>query len=220
MLKVIYAANQREAQGKFLTSIPIAGREDANPLDISINMFDIDSTLWNNSIINLLKCRQLLPSLCFYRYHAVGMKFFEPLKTFIRDGLNSRGEMHFALFKHLEVMLLALAHWNTKNISSRSIGDDLDFQSMPLLLAWIVLSLFFFGRSISHSVTSTSTAFTSFVSTRLLLEGKENSLLWIQNVLYPMNALMDHTFRYSIVKGDMSHSAILSIVSQSNDQLV
>ena len=38
MLKVIYAANQREAQGKFFTSIPIAGREDAKPLDISINM--------------------------------------------------------------------------------------------------------------------------------------------------------------------------------------
>ena len=45
MLKVIYAANQREAQGKFLTSIPIAGREDAKPLDIPIDMFDIDSAL-------------------------------------------------------------------------------------------------------------------------------------------------------------------------------
>lgn len=63
------------------------------------------------------------------------MKFFEPLKTFIRDGLNSRGEMHFALLKHLEVMLAAFAHENTKNIPSRSVGNNLDFQCMPLLLA-------------------------------------------------------------------------------------
>jgi len=45
MLKIIDAANQGKAQGKFLASIPIAGREDAKPLDITINRFDIDSTL-------------------------------------------------------------------------------------------------------------------------------------------------------------------------------
>jgi len=43
--------------------------------------------------------------------------------------------MDLALLKHLEVMLAAFAHENAKNIPSRSVGNDLDFQRMPLLLA-------------------------------------------------------------------------------------
>jgi len=43
VLKIVNAANQRETQGKFLTSIPAAGREDTKPFDIAINMLDIDS---------------------------------------------------------------------------------------------------------------------------------------------------------------------------------
>ena len=63
---------------------PIAGREDAKPLDIPINMFNIDSALWNNRIINSLKGGQLSSSLRFYRDHAVGMEFLDTLISFIR----------------------------------------------------------------------------------------------------------------------------------------
>ena len=74
-------------------------------------------------------------SLRFYRYHAVGMEFLDTLISFIPYRLNLRGEMDLALLKHLEVMLAAFAHENTKNIPSRSVGNDLDFQRMLLLLA-------------------------------------------------------------------------------------
>ena len=63
------------------------------------------------------------------------MEFLDTLISFIPYRLNLRGEMDLALLKHLEVMLAAFAHENTKNIPSRSVGNDLDFQRMLLLLA-------------------------------------------------------------------------------------
>lgn len=89
-------------------------------------MFDVDSAR-NNGIINFLNGRQLSSSLRFYRDYAVGMESFDTLITFIRNRLNLRGEMYLALLKHLEVMLAAFAHRNTKNIPSQSIGDNLNF---------------------------------------------------------------------------------------------
>ena len=56
------------------------------------------------------------------------MEFLDTLISFIPYRLNLRGDMDLALLKHLEVMLAAFAHENTKNIPSRSVGNNLDFQ--------------------------------------------------------------------------------------------
>ena len=37
--------NQRKSQPKFFTSIPIAGREDTKPFDITVNVLNIDPAL-------------------------------------------------------------------------------------------------------------------------------------------------------------------------------
>jgi len=77
------------------------------------------------------------------------------LKTFITNKQNEIQNMYAALFVKLEVMDWTIALMDTYNFSGYAVDDDYIFDSMALLLAGIGLSLFFLGRSVSHSVTST-----------------------------------------------------------------
>ena len=51
---------------------------------------------------------------------------------------------------------------STNNLSSSLINYNLGFESMAFFLTTIVATLFFFGRSIGVSVTSTTTIFHFF----------------------------------------------------------
>ena len=51
MLKVINTANQRSSEVKPFSAVSVAGGKDTKAFDITVNVFNIDSTLRNHSII-------------------------------------------------------------------------------------------------------------------------------------------------------------------------
>ena len=53
MLKVINTANQRSSETKSFSAVSVAGGKDTKAFDITVNVFNVDSTLGNHSILGL-----------------------------------------------------------------------------------------------------------------------------------------------------------------------
>ena len=53
MLKVINTANQRSSQAKSFSAVSVAGGKDTKAFDITVNVFNVDSTFGNQSVISL-----------------------------------------------------------------------------------------------------------------------------------------------------------------------
>ena len=58
-----------------------------------------------------------------------------------------------------EIIYFPLAELGRDNLTIRLVDNHLRFESVSLFLTTVVSSLFFFGRSIGLSVTSTTTTF-------------------------------------------------------------
>ena len=56
MLKVINTANQKNSQAKSFSAVSVAGGKDAKAFDITVNVFNVDSTFGNHSVISLFLC--------------------------------------------------------------------------------------------------------------------------------------------------------------------
>ena len=60
MLKVINTANQGNSQAKSFSAVSVAGGKDTKALDITVNVFNVNSTLGNHSVISLFLCGQFV----------------------------------------------------------------------------------------------------------------------------------------------------------------
>ena len=60
MLKVINTANQRSSQAKSFSAVSVAGGKDTKAFDITVNVFNVDSTLRNHSVISPFLCGQFM----------------------------------------------------------------------------------------------------------------------------------------------------------------
>ena len=60
MLKVINTANQGNSQAKSFSAVSVAGGKDTKAFDITVNVFNVNSTLGNHSVISLFLCGQFV----------------------------------------------------------------------------------------------------------------------------------------------------------------
>ena len=60
MLKVINTANQRSSQAKSFSTVPVARGKDTKAFDITVNVFNVDSTFGDHSVISLFLCGQFM----------------------------------------------------------------------------------------------------------------------------------------------------------------
>lgn len=83
MLEVVNSANQGDTQAKFSPLISVTTGQNAEALDITVNMFNINPAFGNFRIFFLFFFRQFMVfgSLC--RDRAVFMDAFQSLITFI-----------------------------------------------------------------------------------------------------------------------------------------
>lgn len=100
------------------------------------------------------------------------MNSSNPLIPFVGEAQQNVAEVDFSVLKQAQVVHSPFARRNCKKLPTLEVNHQLRFERMPFVLATVKGSLFFWGRSIGTSVTSTITA--SQVTGRLL----QLSLAW------------------------------------------
>ena len=102
----------------------------------------------------------------------------QALITGIAKYANVFGNLKSGLFEHREIVRFPISLSSANDPTSRLVNDNLRFYRVPLFLARIISALFFFGRSIGVSVTSTMTNSKVFsLSRNTFLPG---SFKWLQ----------------------------------------
>lgn len=106
-------------------------------------------------VVLTLELVQLRLAGLLRRCTTTGVQFGNSLITFVSQAQLLRQHRYPVLLKQSEVVDSSLAKGSTNDLPSRLIDDHLRFQGVLLFLATVVSSLFFFGRSMGLSVTST-----------------------------------------------------------------
>ena len=104
MLKVVNSANQRGAKGESFPFVSVAIREDVKPLDIAVDMFNLNPAFGNFTIELLLFFGQLMVFGRLQGNRTVRVKFLQALKAFILHGFNLVRHVGFTVFIQLEIM--------------------------------------------------------------------------------------------------------------------
>ncbi len=108
------------------------------------------------------------------------MHLLQALITGISEQTNVFGNRQRALFKHRKIVRFPVSLGCANNSARRLVNDHLRFYRVPFFLARIVSLLFFFGRSIGVSVTSTITNSKLFsLSRKAFLPGNFKSLQFL-----------------------------------------
>lgn len=106
----------------------------------------------------------------------VSMKFGNTLIASVCDPQLFKLSRQLSFLEETEIMLSPFAKRSTNNQPTEIVYDDLSFECVPFLLAAVVGSLVFLGRSIGLSLTSTTRMFHSVsVECKAFLPGKRNS---------------------------------------------
>jgi len=170
-----------ECHAEFVPSaaVTIAIRHNPENLDLPIHMLNDNPLPRQPAIKPLLFHRQWSILSLLERNLTVLMKRRKPLITTVRLHLHvSTHRTAQTGFVKGKIMNTPRRLLNKKNQMRLQIDHDLRLYSMTLLLAGIVFLLFFFGRSIGLSVTSTATVFGVCPSTSsAFLPGKRNAPL-------------------------------------------
>ena len=99
----------------------------------------------------------------------------------IHNRLDSLRNIYTAFLENPEIVNVPLRNCKANDIQRFCIHNQLNLQCMSFFLAGIVSFLFFFGRSISHSVASIKTTSISRSSINAFLDGRLNLLLFIRD---------------------------------------
>jgi len=110
-----------------------------------------------------------------FRRFAVPVNFRNPLITAVHLLFYAlKNTPANCVFVQLEIMRLATILCDANNFFLAFVHDNLRFYGVLFLFAGVVLTLFFLGRSIGHSVTSTKITSMSSSSSNAFLPGSLN----------------------------------------------
>ena len=154
---IIQSGDQGEPQPETATAIAIPFGHDAKDFQMPDYVLDHDSTARELPIFSLLFGGQFASFRLFRWCLRVFVFFVQALIARISKNTNVFGKRKFCFFEHRQIVRFAVSLRRANNLASRFINDNLRFYRVPLFLARIVSLLFFFGRSIGVSVTSTMT---------------------------------------------------------------
>lgn len=173
---IVDSGYQIKAQTEAFAPIPIPFCQNPKDLQTSDNMLNDNSRAIDFTIPKLCFFGQLAAFGFLLRRSRVRMQFLQSVITFITEFCNFFCQLNLALFVKFEIVNRAGRMCRCHNLFRLYISDDLRVESMPLFLAGVVSLLFFFGRSIGVSPTSTTTTSKAkSFSLRTFLPGSRNS---------------------------------------------
>lgn len=135
-------------------SIPFA--HDFESFDFCVDVFNDDSFLRQLAVERFLFHRQRVIFACFVRDSAVFVQLQQPLITTVGQQQNPAKDRPNRRFENLKIMHGPFVLGGAENFLRFDVDDDLRFYRMPFFFAGIPVFLFFLGRSIGLSVTSTA----------------------------------------------------------------
>ncbi len=138
-------------------------------------MFAANSLFGQLSICPSLFRRQPVQLRVLGRNAAVGMQFMDAQIAAVGQAKGFRRQRNFTLFEQAKIMQIAIAKRGAHDFLVAQIDRHLGFLRVAPFLAAVVLALFFFGRSMGCSVTSTMiTSKTVSLGCKDFLPGRRN----------------------------------------------
>lgn len=119
-------------------------------------MFNQDTFAGQSQVVGFLFLVQRLEFSFLGRCLTIAMDFGHPLVPGISQQQDMRRQTQVTFFEELEIMSFPGAEGGGQDHSSRLLDKHLSFLRVAFFLAAVVLPLFFSGRSIGCSVTSTT----------------------------------------------------------------
>src|SRR5215210_843166 len=154
---IVDSGNQIEAQTEPLAPIPIPLCQNPKYLQISENMFNHNSHPPDFTIAGFFFFRQLSAFRLFLWRSTIPVQFLQSLVTFIAQFENFFRQLDPTLFVKLEIVDRSRSVCRRHNLFRFYVRNDLRLDGVPLFLPTVVSLLFFLGRSIGVSPTSTTT---------------------------------------------------------------
>lgn len=157
MLRVVDTRDQGSFQGEFSSFVSVARREYAKAFEVTVDMLNTYPPLGEFRIGAFLLRAQLVFFRTLFGKRTLGMQLGQTAIASVGENQGVAGKRQSAVLEQLKIVPLPLATRKAEDIPTGGINDKLNFQGVFLFLARIIPALFFLGRSISHSVASTST---------------------------------------------------------------
>jgi len=166
--------DQIESQSETLSAMPVAFAQDAKNLQSANHIFNFYPFACSRPIDLLFCLTQAMQfAVLQWQNHFFGFALQAPI-TQIGTQSKMLAQTHTAQPEQFVVVGVTCAEKGRCNFSTFFGNNQLCLQSVPLALARIESALFFFGRSISLSVTSTIVYLMASASSSRFLPGREN----------------------------------------------
>jgi len=166
--------NQIESQSESFSAMPVTFAQNPEDFQSPDHVFYLDAFACQFSIELLFFLRQAMQLAVFqWQNHILQFGLQSPI-TQVRAQFQLFAKSHSALLKQFVIVRFAFPEKRRNNLLGFFVDQDLCFQRVPLFLARIISTLFFFGRSIKLSVTSTIVYLIASPSSSRFLPGSAN----------------------------------------------
>ena len=173
---IVQSSNQINAQHQTSSPIPIPLCQYPKDFQVSNHVFNHDALSRQLPICLSLLFAQLAAFRLFGWCLRVLVFLFQTLITGIAQAFNRLAQTQSALFEQFKIVCFAFCLARANDLSRFLVNDHLRFYRVPLTLARIVSALFFFGRSMTVSVASTTIISNKFsLSCKTFLPGNLKS---------------------------------------------
>lgn len=172
---IIQSSNQIDSQHKAATAISIPLAQDSEDFQMPNDVFDHDPLRCQLFVKLFLLIGQLATFRFLKRRSRVFVQRKQTLITAVCQTLDIFGQVRLAMLVKRKVVPSAFGKSRINDLFGLPASPDLRFYRVSLFLARIVSFLFFFGRSIGDSATSTTTTSISGDRSAKRLPGKVNS---------------------------------------------
>ena len=166
--------NQIESQTESFTAMPVAFAQYPKDFQSPNDVFNFHSFACELSIEFLFCLRQLMQfAVLQWQNRFLGFALQAPIAQ-IGAQFQIFAQPHAAQLKQFIIVRPTFAEKRRRDLLTFFSNNKLCFQTVPLLLPAVKSALFFFGRSISLSVTSIIVYLSESASSRRFLPGREN----------------------------------------------
>ncbi len=172
---IVESDNQIHPQHQASPPIPIPFTQYPKDFQISNHIFNQNSLRCQLLVRRFLPGSQLTAFRLFGWRSALFVQSLNALITGIRQTDGFLSEPHFTCFVERKVVTCTFGKSRVQNPPRLFADAHLCFYGVPLFLARIIATLFFFGRSTAVSTTSTTTTSTSGGNNSRRLTGSRNS---------------------------------------------
>lgn len=153
---VVQSGYQIEPQSKSAAAVAVAFGDNPKDFQTPNHVFNHNALTRQLPIYSALVCAQLAAFWLLDGRLRVLMDGWQTLITRIAKQPNVISNRKSAFFEHGKIVRFADCLPGANNLARLLFNDNLRFYRVPLFLATVVSALFFFGRSIGVSVTSTT----------------------------------------------------------------